>query len=140
MTTLAAGLRADDSGSIVFGWLTRLTLTLTLLGVAAFEVLSIAVAHVAIEDTGRTAADRALTTYQDTQSVDQAYLAADQYVSSQGATMVKKSFEVSDEAVSFELKKTAPTLLLFRVDATAGYAEVSTTVYAEPIVQGSSSP
>jgi hypothetical protein len=140
MTTLAAGLRADDSGSIVFGWLTRLTLTLTLLGVAAFEVLSIAVAHVAIEDTGRTAADRALTTYQDTQSVDQAYLAADQYVSSQGATMVKKSFEVSDEAVSFELKKTAPTLLLFRADATAGYAEVSTTVYAEPIVQGSSSP
>jgi hypothetical protein len=140
MTTLGAGLRADDSGSIVFGWLTRLTLTLTLLGVAAFEVLSIAVAHVAIEDTGRTAADRALTTYQDTQSVEQAYLAADQYASSQGATLVKKSFEVSDEAVSFELKKTAPTLLLFRVDATAGYAEVSTVVYAEPIVQGSSSP
>jgi hypothetical protein len=72
--------------------------------------------------------------------VEQAYLAADQYASSQGATLVKKSFEVSDEAVSFELKKTAPTLLLFRVDATAGYAEVSTVVYAEPIVQGSSSP
>jgi hypothetical protein len=140
MRTLGRPLRDDDSGSIVFGWLTRLTLTLTLLGVVGFEVLSIAVAHVAIEDVGRTAADRALSTYQESGSVEQAYLAADQYASSQGTTLVKKSFEISDEAVSFELKKTAPTLLLYRLDATSGYAEVSTVVYAEPIVQGGSLP
>lgn len=140
MTTLGPAFLDDDAGSIVFGWLTRLTLTLTLLAVAAFEVLSIAIAHVSIEDTGRTAADRALSNYQDSGDAEQAYLAADQYATSQGATLVKKTFEVSDDAVSFELTKTAPTLLLFRLDATAGYAEVKTVVYSEPIVQGSSSP
>ena len=53
---------------------------------------------------------------------------------------MKKSFTVSKDAVSFDLKKTAPTLLLYRLDATAGYAEVTTTIYAEPFVTSGSSP
>lgn len=140
MTTVCSRLRADDSGSIVFGWLGRLTLTLTLLGLLCFEVLSIVVTHVGLEDVGRTAGDRALTVYAETNNPTTAYLAADQYASSQGASLVKKTFTVTEDAVSFDLKKTAPTLLLFRLDATAGYAEVTTTVYAEPFVAGSSSP
>ncbi len=140
MTTAWARLRADDRGSIVFGWLGRLTLILTVVGLICFEVLSIVVTRVGLEDMGQTAGDRALTVYAESGDATLAYFAADQYVSKEGATLVKKSFTVSDEAVSFDLKNTAPTLVLFRLDATADLAEVHTTIYAEPFVQSSSSP
>jgi len=140
MRTVCSRLRADDSGSIVFGWLGRLTLTLTLLGVICFEVLSIVVTRVGLDDVGQTAGDRALTVYAETRNPTSAYLAADQYAASEGATLVKKSFTVSDDATSFKLKKTAPTLLLFRLDATAEWAQVTTTIYAEPFVQSGSTP
>lgn len=130
----------DDAGSIVFGWLGRITVTLTVIGLICFEMMSIVVTRVGLEDTGQTAADRALTVYAESHNATSAYLAADQYAASQGAELVKKSFTVSPDAVSFDLKKTAPTLLMYRVDATAGYAEVTTTIYAEPFVQGSSTP
>jgi hypothetical protein len=132
--------RHDDAGSIVVGWLGRLVITLAILGVVAFEVLSIVVARVSIEDTGRTAADRALTTYTDSKDSYEAFLAADAYASDNGASLVKKSFSITQDGVSFDLKKTAPTLLLFRFDATAGWAEVRTTIYEEPIVEGGSMP
>jgi hypothetical protein len=140
MRTAHARLRADDSGSIVFGWLGRLALILTLLGVICFEVLSIVVTRVGLEDVGQTAGDRALTVYAETKNPTSAYLAADQYAASQGATLVRKSFRVSGDAASFKLEKTAPTLLLFRLDATADLAEVTTTVYAEPFVKSSATP
>ena len=140
MTTARVRLGADETGSIVFGWLGRLTLTLTLLGIICFEVLSILVTRVGVEDIGQTAGDRALTVYAESGDSQGAYLAADQYAASQGAKLVKKSFDISDEAVSFDLKKTAPTLLLFRLDATADLAEVETTIYAEPFVISRSSP
>ncbi|MCZ3387271.1 MAG: hypothetical protein LH630_09990 [Actinomycetia bacterium] len=140
MRTVCTRLRADDSGSIVFGWLGRLTLTLTVLGLLCFEVLSIVVTHVSLDNVGQTAGDRALTIYTQSNDTTSAFLAADQYAASEGAALVKKSFTISENAVSFELTKTAPTLLLFRLDATAGYAEVTTAIYAEPFVQSSSSP
>ena len=140
MRTAYSRLRADETGSIVFGWLGRLSLTIAVIGVICFEVLSILVTRVGLDDIGRTAGDRALTVYAESHDPTSAYLAADQYASSQGASLVEKSFTISDEAVSFDLKKTAPTLLLYRLDATADYAEVKTTIYAEPLVQGGSSP
>lgn len=144
MTTVHPRLRVDDAasdaGSIVFGWLGRLTLTLTVLGLLCFEVLSIVVTNIGVEDVGQTAGDRALTELANTGNTNTAFLAADAYAASQGAELVKKTFTVSEDAVSFDLKKTAPTLLLYRFDVTAGFAEVRTTIYAEPFVQSGSSP
>lgn len=138
MTSVRARLRRDESGSIVVGWLGRITLTLALVGLIGFEVLSIAVTQVGVADTGATAGDKALNVYADTHDVNAAYLAADRYVTSQGAVLVKKSFQISDESVTFDIKKTAPTLLLFRWDRTAQYAEITTRIYQQPILSGGS--
>ena len=144
MTVVHPRLRVDhaasDAGSIVFGWLGRLTLTLTLLGLLCFEVLAIVVTNISLEDVGQTAGDRALTVYAESGDASSAFLAADAYASSQGAVLVKKTFTVGKDAVSFDLKKTAPTLLLYRFGATADYAKVTTTIYAEPFVKSGSSP
>jgi hypothetical protein len=126
----------NDSGSVVFGWLGRLTITFAVLGLVGFEVLSIAVTHVGIQDIGVTAGDRALTTYQGSHNPALAFSAADQYATEHSATIVKKTFQISDQSVSFEIDKTAPTLVLYRWDKTAGYAEVSTKIYEEPIEEG----
>src|SRR5215210_4343149 len=90
-------LRAD-AGGIVFGWLARLTLTFALLGLAGFEVLSIAVTHVDVEDVGVTAADRALTRFADTHNSSSAYLEADAYATSHGAVVDKKTFVISEKS------------------------------------------
>jgi hypothetical protein len=129
-----------DSGSIVFGWLSRVTLTLALLGLIGFEVLSVAVTHINVEDIGQTTGDRALTAYNDTGDPYLAYVAAAEYAEGQGAELPRKTFQVDEKSVSFELHKTAPTLLLYRWDKSAGLAEVDVTIYAEPFVISDSQP
>jgi hypothetical protein len=121
---------------MVLGWLTRVALTLTLLGMVGFEVLSIAVTHVQIEDIGQTAAHEAITSFQNHNNVEQAYQAASIYADGHGAQITKKSFTITEESVTFDLEKVAPTLVLFRWDRLGKYAEVETTIYAEPLESG----
>jgi hypothetical protein len=130
-----------DAGSIVLGWLTRVTLTLTLLGVAGFEVLSIAVAHVSIEDYGKSAGQAAVTTFDSSDDVGLAYQSASAVADEHGATIPRKSFQVMpDGSVTFDIRTTATTLVLFRLDLTASLAEVSTTIYEEPFEQAGQQP
>lgn len=124
---------AADQGSVVLGWLSRLVLTFAILGLIGFEVMSIAVVHVQVEDIGRSAAQEAIETYQETQNPELAYQAADVYAASQDSEIDKASFEITPESVSFTLEKVAPTLLLYRWSKTAGLAHVETPVYSEPI-------
>jgi hypothetical protein len=120
----------------VLGWLTRLTLIMVLLAIVGFELLSIVVTRVSIEDIGISAAHQALDDYRAHHDENTAFQIASAEAESQGATVVKKTFEISDEAVTFRLEKVAPSLLLFRTEQTASWADVSTTVYAEPIESG----
>jgi len=129
-----------DSGGIVLGWLTRLTLVMVLLGIIGFELLSVVVTRVGIEDIGAIAAYEALDEFRANHNTTAAFSIASAEAESQGATVVKKSFEISDDSVTFTLEKTAPSLLLYRTEQTASWANVSTTVYAEPIEAGGQLP
>ena len=134
----AAGSRlrpfSGDGGSIVLGWLARLVLVLGLLGLVGFEVLSIAVARVSIEDYGQQAAQEAITTFQQTNDQELAYQAAVAVAEEHGARIPKRTFSISpDAAVSFDIANTATTLVLYRVDRFASWADVRTTIYQEPI-------
>lgn len=134
----AAGSRlraaAGEDGSIVFGWLARLTLVLGLLGLIGFEVLSIAVARVSLEDYGQQAAQDAIATFQHTHDPDLAYQSAVAVAEEHGAKIPKRTFAITpDAAVSFDISNTATTLVLYRVDRFASWARVRTTIYQEPI-------
>ena len=124
----------------MLGWLTRITLIMVLLGIVGFELLSIVVTRVAIEDIGISAAHQALDDYSANHDRNAALHIASAEAESQGATVVKKSFEISDDSVTFKLEKVAPSLLLFRAEQTASWANVSTTVYAEPLEAGGQLP
>ena len=125
--------RSDDYGSIVLGWLTRLTLVLGLLGLVGFEVLSIAVAHVQVQDIGQSAAQQAITSFQSNGNPALAYESARAYADDHDSTIRQKTFVITADSVRFELDKTAPTLVVSRIGALADYAEVSTRVFAEPL-------
>ena len=127
---------SGDRGGIVLGWLTRITLIFTILGVVGFEVLSVAVAHVQVQDIGQTAGQDAIASYQQSRNSTLAYEAASAYAESHDARVVKKSFVIDDESVTFDLVKVAPTLLMFRWDKLAKYTEVTGTVYQEPLESG----
>ncbi len=127
---------SSDHGDIVLGWLTRITVIFTVLGVVGFEVLSIAVAHVQIQDIGQTAGQDAIETYHQSRNPVLAYDTAKAYAESHDARIVKKSFVIDDESVSFDLVKVAPTLLMYRWDKLAKYTEVTSTVYQESLESG----
>lgn len=132
---------APDDGSIVLGWLARLTITLTLLGVIGFEVLSIVVARVSIQNYGQEAAQAAITSYQQNHDPALALAAAQVVADQNGAKIAKRSFRVApDGAVSFDISNTATTLVLYRVDRLSSLADVETTIYEEPFEQAGQQP
>jgi hypothetical protein len=127
---------SGDRGGIVLGWLTRITLIFTILGVVGFEVLSVAVTHVQVQDIGQSAGQDAIASYQQSRNPVLAYEAASAYAEGHEARIIKKSFVIDDQSVSFDLVKVAPTLLMFRWDKLAKYTEVTRTVYQEPLESG----
>ncbi len=130
-----------DAGSIVLGWLTKLTLTLAVVGLVGFEVLSIVVTHVTLRDVGTTAADAALTDFRERHDGQTSYEAAAAYAESQGATIPKRSFILNaDGSVSFELRKTATTIVLYRIGPLAHYADVVVPIDQESIESTGSLP
>ena len=120
----------------MLGWLTRITLIFAVLGLLGFEVLSVAVTHVQIQDIGQSAGQDAISNFQQSHNSVLALEAASAYAESHEARIVKKSFVINDESVTFDLVKVAPTLLMFRWDRLAKYTEVTTTVYQEPLESG----
>jgi hypothetical protein len=123
-----------DRGSIVMGWLLRVALTLALLAVVGFELLSIAVTHVAVTDIGAQSADAAQTSWSEAHDVTAAYEAAEAYAESQGATIARHSFGVnSDGSMRFVVRKTAPTLVLSHIKQLAKWAVVTTPVDVPPL-------
>ena len=120
----------------MLGWLTRITLIFAILGLVGFEVLSIAVTHVQQQDVGQSAGFEAISIYQSSRNPVLAYEAANIYAESHDTHVNKKSFVITDESVSFDMVKVAPTLLMYRWDKLAKYTEVTTSVYEEPLESG----
>ena len=130
-----------DDGSIVLGWLTRIALTLTILGITVFEVLSIVVANVSMQDYGQLAGQAAITSYASTKSVDQAYEAAVAVADEHNATIPRDSFQMMpDGGVTFDINATATTLLLYRLDQTASLAKVHATIHETPFEESGQQP
>lgn len=108
----------------MLGWLTRLTLVLSLLGLLAFDGISLVVARVTAADHATTAAVAAADAYRGKQSVQAAYDAALGSVVSTGDTVEAASFHVTaDGAVSLHLHHAATTLMMRRISYLRPYLD-----------------
>jgi hypothetical protein len=122
-----------DAGDMVVGWLTRIAATLAVVGLIAFEALSILVAHVQLSDTAASAGTTGMSAYVSTHNLNTAYNQAELVAEDAGARINQHSFRVNaDGSLEFTIRKTANTLVLQHIGATQGWTHVHTHVVIAP--------
>ena len=104
----------SDTGAIVLGWLVWLSIVLGLVGVVAFDAISLGVTSLGVTDDAQAAAMAGATAYRETKNVDRAYEAAVRFVHEHNANEIiaPRSFTVSpDGRVSLTLEREAVTVV-----------------------------
>ena len=122
-----------DRGDIVLGWLTKLTLTLAVLGVVLFDGVALVQAQFTTSDAASTAARAAAGQYKATPDVQKAYDAAYAAVAESGDTVGTTDFRVApDGSVTLSVTREARTLLLQKVGPLRRFASVTSTGTGRP--------
>ena len=123
-----------DSGSIVLGWLTRLAVSLALLGLVVFDGLALVTAHFNASEHANAAALAAADAYRSVPDADKAYTAAVNAVAADGDTVEKKTFTVDPASgkVTLRLHREASTLWLHRIGPLKKHTDVTATGKATP--------
>lgn len=116
-----------DSGGVVLGWLVRLAAILGVVGVLAFDGISLGVARLSAADDASTAARVAGATWSQTGSIQAAYdTAVTSATEASPANSVPPSaFTVApDGTVTLTVHRTAHTLVVRHVGWVRGWADV----------------
>ena len=116
----------DERGTIIVGWLTKVALVLTVLGIFGFDLVSVATTKMSAADDASRAASEAADVYADTKGdVAEAYAAALDYAEDHGGTIDPKDFVVDDDGtIHVKLVKTATTLIFYRNGTSKKWAHV----------------
>lgn len=105
---------AGDTGGIVLGWLTRLTVLLAVLGLIAFDAISIVTSRLSLEDVGNQAARNASETWQRTHDIRASLLSAQTTASDAdaGTSVVTNSLRIDpDGTAHLTVTREAATLV-----------------------------
>ena len=122
-----------DSGAVVLGWLTKLAVTLTALGLLGFDALSLGMANLAAGDDARAAARSAAQTFAESRNAQLAYDAALAEVAGDGSLVDAPSFQLApDGVVTLTVRSEATTLVLHRVERFDRWRSISTTATGRP--------
>lgn len=133
----AARRGRPDRGDVVLGWLTRLTVTLAVLGVVGFDLLSIGVGRLQVQDRAANAAAAARSAWQDNRNVQLAYNAALASLVADGAAqdvIDPAQFSVTpDGTVTLTVTHRATTLLAGRIGPARRWTVATSTATATPV-------
>lgn len=105
---------AGELGGIVVGWLTRLTVVLAVVGLIAFDAISIISSRLSLEDVGNQAARSASETWQRTHDIRASLASAQQTASDANAdtSVVTTSLRVDpDGTAHLTVTREASTLV-----------------------------
>jgi hypothetical protein len=126
------GVRSDDRGDIVLGWLTKLVVALGLLGILGFDAISLVQARVQAADHATTAASAAADEYRSTHDVQKAYNVASAIVGGLD-TIETKTFRVdADGRVTLRVHHEATTLVVRHIPPIRDWADAVGTGKALP--------
>lgn len=103
----------DEDGGIVTGWLVQMLAVLAVIGLIAFEVISIAVSTVSTDDSAREVARAVRDAYRVEQSIAQAERTAREVAETQ--EVVVTSVGEQDGFLTVEVERQASTLLVHRI-------------------------
>lgn len=114
-----------NEGSIVLGWLTKLVITISLLGVLAFDGVALVQARFAAADHAAAAARVAATTLVSSKNEAIAKGQADAVALQNGETLESVVFDSISGQATVTLHKTATTLWMHRIGFLKKYVVVS---------------
>lgn len=116
----------SDSGAIVLGWLTRLVVVFAVLGVLAYDGVSVVVAHVHAADQADQIASSAADTYKTSKSIQTAYEQAEASALADGDSIKPQDFVVLPSGtVQITLHRVATTLWMQRIGPLRHLIDVS---------------
>lgn len=117
---------AGERGSVITGWLAKLAVTLGVLGVLAFDLISIGASRVGAADDAGNAAIAASQAWEETHDVQQAYNAAVDAAGEHGETVDTKNFVIDpDSTVHLTVRRTAKTVVLGHIGFLAHFTHVA---------------
>ena len=117
-----------ESGDIILGWLTRIVIGFSLVGVVAFDGVSIGVAHVSAADDANTVARSASHAWFDTHQTDAAFQAAESTAAEHEETVVPASLTVAaDGTVDVKIQRAATTLVVHHIHALRSWVTITAT-------------
>ena len=123
MMITAARTPSGDAGDIVLGWLTRVVVALALLGLVAFDGISIVSSRISLEDVGDQAARSASDTWERTHDIQAALKSAQDTATEANAetTVVPTSLSVDpDGTAHLTVTKVALTVVAHHIPALRG--------------------
>lgn len=127
---------AHERGDVISGWLIKLAVSLAVVGLIAFDGISVATAQLSLTDDVAGAAREAVDAAVGAGDYHAAHPAAEAFALEQDPTNVVSPDDVnvaSDGATTVTVHRTAPTLILFRLGPLADWAEREATTTAKPL-------
>jgi hypothetical protein len=103
----------DERGDILWSWLVRLCLVMAVLSLVTYEVVSVAVSTVALDDRAREVARAARDEYRVERSLERASATATEVARTHGAEVTAVTED--GDLLVIELEKQAPTLIVHRL-------------------------
>jgi hypothetical protein len=118
-------LARRDAGAIVMGWLAKIALVLTLVGIAGFDAVSVGAGHVSTTDDANSAASAASADYQTSHSLQSALAAAQDVITNPNETLLPKSLTISpDGSATVTVERKITTLVMYRIGPLKKYTVV----------------
>lgn len=104
-----------ETGGIVTGWLFQLVVIMAVLAFIGYEVISIGLNAVNVEDSAQETARVAARAYREDQRIEAAEEAAEQHATLEGVTLVDVA--IDDNELRVVVQDAADTLLVHRIGA-----------------------
>lgn len=114
-----------ELGGIISGWLLQLLVFLAALSFVGYEVISVVVTNVSLDDTAREVARSARDEYRVSRSIDAATESATAIAALRDARVLGVVDDGDDLLV--ELERDAPTLVIHRIGVLQDLAKVNTS-------------
>lgn len=120
-------MRRDEAGGVITGWFFQVLVFLAVLSFVAYELISVGVTAVNLDDDARDVAKVAGAAYRDerTRRAERAREAAEEEAADREVELT--SFTIEDGSVVVEVTEQAPTVLLHRIGPLEDFTRPSAT-------------
>jgi hypothetical protein len=115
----------SDAGSIVVGWLAKVSLVLVLFGVSAFDAISVGSAHLTTSDDANSAASAAAADFQTSHNVQSALAAAQDAITNPNEQIVAGSLSIDPRgSATVSVQRKVTTLVMYRIGPLKKYTVI----------------